>query len=113
VSAETKPSTSLVGALALLTLPSLDELTERQGRGIACVWDAIPLRTEIAVDLGERPAERAGASVTWYPRSCRRCTHTAAYAQLCVHAASDACPKDIDRCATCRGFLRVMREYRR
>jgi hypothetical protein len=113
VSAETNVRTSLVGALALLTLPSLDELTERQGRGIACVWDGIPLRTEIAVDLGAREASRAGAQVTWYPRSCRRCAYTAAYAQLCVHAASDECPKDVDRCVTCRGFLRVMREYRR
>jgi hypothetical protein len=105
--------TTTVDALSLLTLPSLDELTERQGRGIACVWDGVPLRTEIVVDLGSREASRAGASVTWYPRACRRCTYTAAYAQLCVHAQGDECPGDIDRCVKCKGFLRVMREYRR
>lgn len=105
------PSTT--EALALLTLPTLDQLTEQQSRGIVCVWDGVPLRTAIAVNLGAREASRAGGQVTWYPRSCRRCTYTAAYAQLCVHAVSDACPNDVDQCPACRGFLRLMREYRR
>lgn len=106
-------SSSIATALALLTLPTLRELTESQSRGIACVWDGVPLRTSIAVDLGAREASRAGEPVTWYPRACRRCVHAAAYTQLCAHAQGDECVGDIDRCAKCKGFLRVMREYRR
>ncbi|MEU5394502.1 hypothetical protein [Streptomyces tibetensis] len=43
-------------ALALLTLPSLDGLTEDQARGFTCVWDSSekPLAEDVAVDLGRQ-----------------------------------------------------------
>lgn len=111
-SAHARPA-STTGALALLTLPPLDKLTERQVRGIVCVWDGVPLLTSIAVDLGARQGSRAGTPVAWSPRACRRCTYQVASEQLHAHCVSDDCPNDIDRCTTCKGLLRVIREYRR
>lgn len=83
-----------VDALAILTIPRLHAITERQVRGIACVWDAIPLTPAIAVDLGARKATRAGATVTWYPRACRSCVASAAATQRAMHALT---------CEPCRG----------
>jgi len=101
-------------ALAILTLPAIDRLTERQVRGITCIWDVRhPLHAAIAVDLGVREASRAGAPVTWYPRACRSCVHLAAYATLQTHAVNrEECPGDVEACETCRALLRLLRETR-
>lgn len=100
-------------ALALLPLQPLTTLTERQVRGITCVWDGIPLTPAIAVNLGARPASRAGQPVTFYPRGCRRCTGEAAFRALHDHAPG--CPdrgEDIT-CAVCLTLLRLIREGNR
>ncbi|MFF3620090.1 hypothetical protein [Streptomyces sp. NPDC002467] len=55
---------------ALDELPPLSELSEQQVRGSACVFCGIHLDNETAVDLGERRAGRAGATVRWFPRAC-------------------------------------------
>ncbi|MFJ9374453.1 hypothetical protein [Streptomyces sp. NPDC101455] len=115
MSAETRPRTTVGEALALLALPTLDRLAERQSRGIVCVWNARhTLMANAAVNLGAREASRAGEPVMWYPRSCRPCTLRAAADQLFAHCTKGQCehPNDIDRCATCKGLNRVMREYR-
>ncbi|WP_328436848.1 hypothetical protein OHA71_06285 [Streptomyces sp. NBC_00444] len=105
-----------VDALAHLELPRLDALTEQQVRGIACVWNMRhqPLTAATAIDLGVRPASRAGAPVSWYPRACRRCVHENAYAALLRHAeqCGDGCREDAGGCDTGRTLRHLMREHR-
>lgn len=109
-----------IDALAVLTIPSLDTLTEHQVRGITCVWDAVRLTNGVAVDLGARKAQRAGSPVSWYPRACRSCTYAAAFTQLTIHVVDrDECkagssaedPGDASKCGTCMDLLRLMKEY--
>lgn len=102
-------------ALAILTIPQLGDLTERQVRGITCVWDAAPLTNGVAVDLGVRKASRAGQPVSWYPRACRPCVAVAAVAQLHTHANScDNCrPDDNVWCDITGALARLVTEYQR
>lgn len=53
-------------------LPPIADLSEQQVRGIACVYCGITLDNATAIDLGERPASRAGGRVRWFPRACPR-----------------------------------------
>jgi hypothetical protein len=55
-------------------LPEIGTLSEQQVRGSACVHCGIHLDNGDAIDLGERPASRAGGRVSWFPRACPRCT---------------------------------------
>lgn len=105
-----------IDAIALLTLPDLDGLTDRQVRGTTCVWDSALLRADTAVDLGERMTEVSGTSspMRWFPRACRRCVHTAAYSTLMNHAPScEQCVDDAAGCDLAVALRRLMREYRR
>jgi hypothetical protein len=106
--------TALEG-VALLPIPRLGTLTERQVRGITCVWDAALLTPRNAIPLGSRRASRAGARVTWYPRGCRSCVALAALGQLTSHVAS--CPtcqrEDVEPCDTARVLRQLFREYPR
>lgn len=54
-------------------LPPLSDLSEQQVRGVACVHCGIHLDNGDAVDLGERPASRAGQRSRWFPRACPPC----------------------------------------
>ncbi|MFD7609745.1 hypothetical protein [Streptomyces sp. NPDC059828] len=48
-------------------------LTQRQQRGVDCVWCGIVLTAETAVDIpGEHSYWRLDQRTRWYPRSCRR-----------------------------------------
>jgi hypothetical protein len=48
----------------------MSELSEEQVRGSACVFCSVRLDNGDAVDLGERPAARAGQNIRWFPRAC-------------------------------------------
>jgi hypothetical protein len=98
---------------ALLQLPRLETLTERQVRGIDCVFDGIPLAPLTPVDLGPRAAQRAGQTLTWYPRACPRCTAEAAFRALHQHAPECGERGEDITCPACRGLLRLIREGHR
>ncbi|MDF3144509.1 MULTISPECIES: hypothetical protein [unclassified Streptomyces] len=102
MTARTPDRTAPIEGVALLVIPRLGTLSERQVRGITCVWDAALLTPCNAVSLGPCRASRAGERVTWYPRGCRSCVAVAALMQLTIHAR--ACPtcqrEDGDPCDT-------------
>lgn len=105
----------LMEALALLPLPSMEQLTEQQVRGFTCVWDEAPLTAAIAVALGERSAWRAGDRVPWYPRACRGCVFAAAMAKLFAHAPGcpTCCNEETAPCRYARSLYWLVREFRR
>jgi hypothetical protein len=102
--------------LDALALPPLTGLSERQVRGMACVWDGIILTPATAVDLGVRSASRAGEPVSWYPRGCRGCVALQAHRGLLTHGTTcTVCARE-ETAASCelgRGLYRLVREYRR
>lgn len=53
-------------------LPPMRDLTQRQQRGMDCVWCGIVLTPGNAIDLKPRPLHIGDRVFTWYPRSCRR-----------------------------------------
>ncbi|MET9965653.1 hypothetical protein ABZZ80_06930 [Streptomyces sp. NPDC006356] len=81
---ETPPAAQ---ALALLALPSLDQLTEDQVRGRTCVWDSTeaPLTDEAAIDLGPRSMRRLDGHYDWHPRGCRKHVSQEALLALFLH----------------------------
>lgn len=98
----------------LLELPAVSDLSEPQVRGANCVWCGIVLASDMVVDLGPRPAQRAGEPVTWFPRSCRPCMGKRAYRALLDHAPlCERCVDDASGCGTGVGLRRLMREARR
>ena len=109
-----KRAASIAEALALLSLPNLNSLSEQQVRGAACVWDGIILAPQTAVDLGQREADRAGRAVPWFPRACRRCVHVAARLQLASHrACCELCVEEVSNCEHGFPLLQLAGEYRR
>lgn len=81
-------------ALALLALPSLDELTDDQVRGVTCVWDGAeaPLTDEDAVVLGPRRMRRLHGHYDWHPRGCRE--HVGQEALMALfHHCMEHCPE--------------------
>ena len=109
-----KRAASIAEALALLTLPDLDTLSEQQVRGVACVWDGIVLAPQTSVDLGRREASRAGQDVPWFPRACRRCVHLAAQLQLASHrACCEQCVDEVSNCEDGFPLLQLTGEFRR
>ncbi|MEU6702523.1 hypothetical protein [Streptomyces wuyuanensis] len=51
-------------------LPPIGTLTQRQQRGMDCVYCGIVLTAQTAVDLG--PQRLRKWNTHWYPRACRR-----------------------------------------
>lgn len=110
----TTQGTSTPSVLSLLLFPSLDELSEEQVRGTACVWDGIPLSTATAVDLGERKVKLLDGAISMFPRGCRPCTAKAAHKALLAHAGScEQCVDDAGSCETGQALIRISREARR
>ena len=100
--------------LALLPLPDLDDLPERQFAGTACVWCGQPVATPTAIDLGQRRITGSDGHITASPRACRRCTGTQAYRVLLDHAACcELCVENAADCDTGRALNRLVREGRR
>ncbi|HEY6116987.1 MAG TPA: hypothetical protein VI172_13615 [Candidatus Dormibacteraeota bacterium] len=97
-------------ALALLPLPSLDELTEAQVRGTACVWDGAPLLRVAAVNLGPRPKKRLGQEYQWFPQSCPGCVRKAAIQAVREHRGDcEQCTDDTTVCRTRAGLEQLAR----
>ncbi len=67
---------ALAAALAD-ALPHPSALTGEQVRGAACVWCGKPVQAGLNdVDLGARRwRPSGGASIAWFPRTCRACHH--------------------------------------
>lgn len=89
----TQTSTPPNSTLALLPIPPLDDLSEQQVRGTACVWDGKHLSPGNAVDLGPRIGRRAGQPFRWFPRACGLCVSTQALRAVYEH---------VDDCEPCR-----------
>ena len=109
------PTSTVDQALALLTLPDLDGLSDAQTRGATCVWcpDGTPLTAITAVDLGEHLSPFEGREMRWFPRAHRRCAQAAALAALHEHAPlCERCVDDASNCDTGMTLRRLMREYR-
>ncbi|MFG2638557.1 hypothetical protein ACGFX8_33015 [Streptomyces sp. NPDC048362] len=101
-------------ALAALPLPEVNSLSQGQVRGIACVWDGVPLRTATAVDLGERRVRWSGTRTSWFPRACRPCAERQALAAVLEHGqVCEQCTDDHTRCETGLTLVRAVREARR
>lgn len=101
--------------LALLTLPALDGLSERQLRGAACVWNGVALSPATAVDLGAHTAARADDPAPRYLRACRHCVAHQAHRALLDHGSTcELCAlhETAGQCAIGRGLYRLVREYR-
>lgn len=106
-------STREVADVQLLTLPSLDGLTQEQVRGASCIWCDATLDTATAVDLGERKHKRLDGHYSTFPRACRACVHTEAYRTILNHGGNcEQCADDLDSCKTGVGLRALMREYR-
>jgi hypothetical protein len=97
-------------ALALLTLPAFDELTDNRRRGAECVWTGRPLTGGTAIDLGER---QASDGTLWFPRACRAGVLREAMAALHTHSqACLDCQRDYRACEQGYGLLRLVKEMR-
>lgn len=107
--------TASASALDILPLPEFNSLTQQQVRGIACVWDGVPLSTATAVDLGERRIRYFGTRTSWFPRACHSCASTRAYQALLDHSVQcPLCPSEetAAQCAVGQGLYRLHRECR-
>ncbi|MEU3507976.1 hypothetical protein ABZ733_08590 [Streptomyces longwoodensis] len=110
----TTETRSVFDAISLLDLPPLDDLTEDQVRGTACVWCATGLSMDTAVDLGERRHKRLDGSYSTFPRACRPCTRAAGIRALADHAPlCEQCTDDPGTCPEGMALQRLIREYRR
>lgn len=102
--------------LAVLVLPSLDDVTDDQSRGATCVWDDVPLKTDMAVDLGEQlsPLKGTAGRMRWMPRACPACVLERAkrarfaHATMCEQCADEAAPCEIGQ-----GLSELVRRYSR
>ncbi|OXS31198.1 hypothetical protein CHR28_32170 [Streptomyces sp. XY006] len=78
-----------VGALALLPLPNVSSLSQRQTEGTICVWCGAGLIPYTARDLGSRPSPRGGQI---FPRGCGKCVREKASDTYKLHVSHcDAC----------------------
>jgi hypothetical protein len=95
-------------ALALLTLPAVDKISEAQVRGKSCVWCAGTLTTATAVNLGPRRKAVLDSSYDWFPRGCKECTAPSALAALHEHAPRcEPCTDDPACCEIGRVLRRL------
>lgn len=100
--------------LSVLVLPSLDDVTDDQSRGATCVWDGVPLKTDMAVGLGEQLSPLTGtpAPMRWMPRACPACVLDRATRARFAHAPT--CEQCADNAALCeigRGLQELVKRY--
>lgn len=103
-------------ALTSVPLPEFNSLSQAQVRGIACVWDGVPLSTATAVDLGERKVRHfGGLQTSWFPRGCLSCTAGRAYRALLDHSALCllCAPDTPSQCDVGQGLYRLYQDSRR
>lgn len=53
------------------SLPKIETLSQRQQRGMDCVFCGITLTPATAVDLGPRKVKILDYVTSWFPRCCR------------------------------------------
>ncbi|GAA1899946.1 hypothetical protein GCM10009837_23250 [Streptomyces durmitorensis] len=95
---------------AVLSVPPVERLSVAQTCGRACVWCAVVLTTETAVELGVR----SEGGFTWFPRGCRLCASRPAYLALLAHIQScEQCADDPARCAVGHALRQTLKEARR
>ncbi|MGW7200626.1 hypothetical protein [Streptomyces chryseus] len=75
-------------------VPAIGTLSQRQQRGMDCVWCGVTLTAATAIDLGPRPLRILDQVTQWFPRSCDRHIDKAEYEKLLAHCA--ACPSCLD-----------------
>lgn len=95
-------------------VPPVEGLSVAQTCGRTCVWCAVVLTTETAVDLGTRSERRFDTDFVWFPRGCRVCAEAHAYRALLDHTQS--CEQCADEPALCREghtLRQVLKEVRR
>ncbi len=98
----------------LLPLPPVSRLAEEQVRGAVCVWCALTLTGETAIDLGTRSGSFAGVTADWFPRSCRDCLKEAALREYGDHTGTcEQCVDDPALCDARRALHRLALEGRR
>lgn len=111
-SRETTVSTT--EAVRLLVVPPHRDLSDAQFRGVACVWCAVTVSTETAVDLGQRPVPFLDRSITVSPRACRACTAERIPAALEGHTATcEQCVDGPTGCETARALRHLELEASR
>lgn len=102
--------------MAPVELPAPRTLSEPQRRGRACVWCAVTLTPQTAIDLGERREVDSHGSLrwSWFPRGCRACAGVRCYRALLDHSAScEQCADEPALCATGRAMRTILRAVRR
>ncbi|MGW4730556.1 hypothetical protein ACWEQC_15550 [Streptomyces shenzhenensis] len=82
-----------MGAVRLLPLPPIRNLTEDQVCGRACVWCTKRLTTGTVMSLGPRRRPGTESGACWYPRGCTTCVRAEARRVATLHART---------CSTCR-----------
>ncbi|MCX4550494.1 hypothetical protein OG204_14275 [Streptomyces sp. NBC_01387] len=93
-------------------LPAIDSLSQRQQRGMDCVWCGITLAPGTAVDLGPRDVRILDHTTQWFPRACKRHDGTAAYRAVLAHA--EQCPDCLTTgCPVGAQLRRIVRETRK
>ncbi|MFF5404642.1 hypothetical protein ACFY8K_16625 [Streptomyces misionensis] len=106
--------TTTLHPLALLPVPPYSTLTERQARGLDCVWGGEDLTTTGPLDLGERTIRRIDARTSWFPRACRRCAEREALKAVVEHGQTcEQCADDHTQCPTGLNLVRTVRAARR
>lgn len=96
------------------SVPPVGTLSVAQTCGRACVWCAVVLTTENAVELGSRSERRGDTDFVWFPRGCRFCASRPAYLALLAHIQScEQCADDAARCAEGSALRQTLREARR
>jgi hypothetical protein len=74
-----------VEALALLPLPNVSALSQRQTEGTICVWCGAGLIPYTARDLGARPGPGGGTQI--FPRGCGKCVRAKAAEVYKIHVS--------------------------
>lgn len=88
-----------VDARALLPIPAVETMTERQLRGYVCVWGGEELANATAVNLGPRTKKRLGSTYRIFPRACPACVREAAIRELRDHdGMCEQCTDDASVC---------------
>ncbi|MCX4671570.1 hypothetical protein OG453_33610 [Streptomyces sp. NBC_01381] len=97
-----------------IEVPPVEGLSVAQTCGRACVWCAVVLTTENAVELGTRSERRFDTDFVWFPRGCRLCAEPHAYGALLDHIQScEQCNDETGRCAEGKALRQALKEVRR
>ncbi|GAA1925953.1 hypothetical protein GCM10009837_59190 [Streptomyces durmitorensis] len=91
-------------------VPDPATLSVAQTCGRACVWCAVTLSTETAIELGSR----SQGGFTWFPRSCRLCAVVAAHKAHLEHSLKCLrCYDNPARCSDGQELRQTLKEARR